>query len=79
MQTTTPTISALESIDFALLDHVSGGCGKKHCCPCPAPAAPVQQTQIIQLPQAAAPVALPPAPSGDSVSTNVSINGQPAS
>lgn len=78
--TTSPVIPALESITFDLLTYVSGGC-HKHCCPQPAPAAPVQQTQIIQLPTApaAAPAPLPPAPSGPEVSTNVSINGQPAS
>lgn len=78
MQNTTwSTTPALESINFDLLTYVSGGC-HKHCCPQPAPAAPVQQTQIIQLPAApaAAPAPLPPAPSGPEVSTSVSINGQ---
>jgi hypothetical protein len=72
--TTSPAVAALESITSDFLSQVSGGCGKKHCCPCPQPAAaPVQQTQIIQLPAApaAAPAALPP--SGPEVSTNVSI------
>ena len=82
MQDTTSPVPALEPIHFDLLANVSGGC-HKHCCPqpCPAPAAPVQQTQVIQLPTppAAAPAPLPPQPSGDVVSTNVSINGQPAS
>lgn len=75
--TTSPAIPALESITFDLLNYVSGGCGGgscHKCCPQPA-AAPVQQTQIIQLPAApaAAPAPLPPAPSGPEVSTNVSI------
>jgi len=80
MQNTTwSTTPALESITFDLLTYVNGGCGggcHKHCCP--QPAAPVQQTQIIQLPAApaAAPAPLPSAPSGPQVSTSVSINGQ---
>lgn len=82
--TTTPTISALESIDFNLLAFVSGGCGgggcgKRRCC---QQVAPVQQMQVLQLPAAPAPLPPapqgPPPPSGDSVSTSVSINGQPA-
>jgi hypothetical protein len=80
LNTTSPAIPALEAITFDLLSSVSGGC-HKHCCPCPQPAAPVQQMQVLQLPAmpAAAPAAPPPAPgpSGDVVSTNVSINGQP--
>jgi len=80
--TTTPTISALESIDDNFLAFVSGGCGgkKRGCCP-----APVQQCQIVQLPPAQPPAPLPqapmgpPPPSGDSVSTSVSINGVPQS
>ncbi len=82
--TTTPTISALESIDFNLLVAISGGCGggKKQCCP-PAPPAPVQQVQLLQMPAAPAPLPPapqgPPPPSGDSVSTSVSINGVPQS
>jgi hypothetical protein len=78
--TTTPAISALESIDFNLLSAVIGGCGggKKRCCPAPAP---VQQMQVLQLPAAPAPLPPapqgPPPPSGDSVSTSVSINGVP--
>jgi hypothetical protein len=75
MQTTTPMVNALESIDFDMLATVSGGCHKGCCQPPPAPPAP-QQTQIIQMPQA--PAAAPPAPSGPQVSTSVSINGQPA-
>ena len=73
--TTSPTVSALESITSDFLSQVSGGCGgKKHCCPCPQPsAAPVQQTQIIQLPAAPAAAPMPVAPSGPEVSTNVSI------
>ena len=75
--TTSPAIPALEAITFDLLAHVSGGCGKKHCCPSPQPAAaPVQQMQVLQLPAMPAP-APAPAPSGPLVSTNVSINGQP--
>jgi hypothetical protein len=83
--TTTPTISALESIDFNLLSAIIGGCGgggcKKRCCP--APPAPVQQCQVLQMPAAPAPLPPapqgPPPPSGDSVSTSVSINGVPQS
>lgn len=71
--TTSPTVSALESITSDFLSQVSGGCGKKHCCPCPQPSAPVQQTQIIQLPAAPAAAPVPVAPSGPEVSTNVSI------
>ncbi|HET7505482.1 MAG TPA: hypothetical protein VFK02_30890 [Kofleriaceae bacterium] len=72
-------ISALESIDFALLHDVTGGCGKKHgCC-----SAPVQQCQVV-MPPMPMPAPLPPAPTpapesgGPTVSTSVSINGQPA-
>ena len=78
MQNTTwSTTPALEAITFDLLTYVNGGC-HKHSCPQPAPAAPVQQTQIFQLPAApaAAPAPLPSAPSGPQVSTSVSINGQ---
>ena len=80
MLNTTP-ISSLESITPDLLLAVSGGCGgchKHHCC---APAAPVMQQCIVNMPSPA-PQILPqaaPAPSGDVVTTNVSINGQPAS
>jgi len=71
--TTSPAIPALESITFDLLSYVSGGCGgRKQCCPPPAPA-PVQQTQIIQLPAAPAAAPAPLPPSGPEVSTNVSI------
>jgi len=74
--TTGPAIPALEAITFDLLAHVSGGCGggKKRCCPCPQPqAAPVQQTQIFQLPAAPAAAPAPLPPSGPEVSTSVSI------
>jgi len=73
--TTSPAIPALESIAFDLLNDVSGGCGGgrcHRCCPQPA-AAPVQQTQIIQLPAVPAAAATPLPPSGPEVSTNVSI------
>lgn len=66
MSTTTPS---LESIDFALLAAVSGGCHKP------------QTTQIVnvQAPPPAAQVAPPPAPMpGPQVQTSVSINSQPA-
>jgi hypothetical protein len=84
--TTAPTISTLESIDFQLLGFVSGGCGGgKHRCCMQQQCAPVQQMQVVQLPAApaAAPAPLPAAPdpqlsSGPTVSTSVSINGQPA-
>jgi len=76
MLNTTPI--SLESINPDLLLAVSGGCGgchRHHCC---APAAPVQQT-IVNVPQILPPAAPPaPAPSGDVVTTNVSVNGQPA-
>ena len=75
MSTTTPM--ALESIDFALLASVSGGCHKYAPPPPPAPA--TQQTQIVNVPQAPAPQAAPPMPPpGPAVQTSVSINGQPA-
>jgi hypothetical protein len=87
MQNTTPALPSLESIHADALLFVSGGC-HKHCRPCCSqnqqtiinmPPAPVPQV----LPQAApapAPVAGPSvAPAGDSVTTNVSINGQPVS
>lgn len=79
MLNTTP-ISSLESITPDLLLAVSGGCGGCHRHDCCAPAAPVTQQTIVNVPQIlpqAAPVPTP-MPSGDSVSTNVSINGQPA-
>jgi hypothetical protein len=81
MQTTTPASPALESIHADALLFVSGGCHKRGCCPCPAPA---NQQTIVNMPQAA-PQILPQAaptpsgPSGDVVTTNVSINGQPVS
>lgn len=77
---------ALESIDAAVLLFVSGGCHKR-CCPAPQP---VQQTVVVPpqpapqvLPQPA-PAPAPDAslaaqPSGDVVTTNVSINGKPVS
>ena len=78
---------ALESIDAAVLLSVSGGC-HKHCCPAPQPAAQ-QQTVVVPpqplpqvLPQPApapAPDAAAAQPSGDIVTTNVSINGKPVS
>jgi hypothetical protein len=61
---TTPI--SLESLDLAQLASVSGGC---HSSP------PLQQTQIVNMPQAPAPPAAPPMPM---VQTSVSINGQPA-
>jgi hypothetical protein len=77
---------ALESIDAAVLLFVSGGCHKR-CRPAPQP---VQQTVVVPpqpapqvLPQPApAPApdaALAAQPSGDVVTTNVSINGKPVS
>lgn len=86
--TTLPT-SSLASIAPELLLLVSGGCHKHHGCCAPAP---VQQQCVVNVPPAPAPQILPqvgpqpqlppsgPAPSGptgDVVSTNVSINGQP--
>lgn len=71
------TAPALESIDLSLLATVSGGCHKK-C------SSQQSQNTIIQMPAMPAPQIVPqmipeaaPADSGPSVSTNVSINGQP--
>jgi hypothetical protein len=91
MQHTTPALRSLETVDSDLLLQVSGGCHKK-CCP---PAAPQIMQQIVQqqppaqpqfLPQAAPaaqpaadPMAAPAGPTGDVITTNVSINGQPVS
>ena len=77
MRNTTP-ISSLESITSDLLLAVSGGCHQHRCC-CP-PAASVQPC-IVNMPQPAPqilPQATPLAPSGNAVTTSVSINGQPA-
>jgi len=79
MQNTTwSTTPALESITFDLLTYVNGGCGgggHKRCCP--QPAAPVQQTQIIQLPAHRPPHRHPCRQRrAVRVSTSVSINGQ---
>lgn len=82
MHNTTPARPSLESIDAAALLFVSGGCHKRCCCPCPQP---VNQQTIVNVPQAApqivpqAPAPAPQGPTGDVVSTNVSINGQPVS
>jgi hypothetical protein len=92
MFNTTPAPS-FESIETAALLFVSGGCHKNRCCGpmnqqtvvnVPPQAAPQIAPQV--LPQAApvpaAPdpqAAAPQGPSGDVVSTNVSINGQPVS
>jgi hypothetical protein len=81
MDNTTPAPS-LESIDSAALLFVSGGCHKRGCCP-----QPVNQQTVVNVPPQPAPQVLPQAapapapqgPSGDVVSTNVSINGQPVS
>lgn len=43
---TTPSISALESIDAHLLMQVSGGCGKKRRCARPAPPPPPPPTPV---------------------------------
>lgn len=87
MHNTTPTFPALESIHADALLFVSGGCHKR-CCPCPQP---VNQQTVVNVPPAPAAQAVPqvapapapaPAPSGptgDVVTTNVSINGQPVS
>jgi hypothetical protein len=82
--TTTPTISSLESIDFNLLGLVSGGCGGGGCgggCGKRRGCSQVQQVQVLNLGAAAAPAApaaLPPAPqeappSDPTVSTSVRI------
>jgi hypothetical protein len=85
MPNTTP--ASLESISTDLLLSVSGGCHKRSCCSGPN----IQQQQIVMppapapqiLPQAPAPAPAAPepaaAPTGDVISTSVSINGQPAS
>jgi hypothetical protein len=84
MHNTTPA-PALASIDTSALLFVSGGC-HKHGCPSPQP---VNQQTVVNVPQPVpqvlpqpAPAPVPDAaaqPSGDVVSTNVSINGQPVS
>jgi hypothetical protein len=84
MQNTTPALPSLEPIHTDALLFVSGGC-HKHCCPCPS----ANQQTVINMPPAPAPQVLPQAapapaptasaPAGDSVTTNVSINGQPVS
>jgi hypothetical protein len=87
MRNTTPT---LESINVEALLFVSGGCHKRHCC---CPQQQQQQQCIINMPpaqqasQMLPQVAQPqPQPQPDpgfggfpqtTVSTNVSINGQP--
>jgi hypothetical protein len=79
MQTTRPTVPALESIDIAVLVSVLGGCGGggrkcKGCCQ--------QQTVVVQPPAAPTPPPaqdLPqamPQPSGDSFSQKISIKYQ---
>lgn len=87
MLNTTPNSPALESIHVDALLFVSGGCHKRCCGPCQ----PVNQQTIVNVPPSPAPQAVPqvapapapaPAPSGptgDVVTTNVSINGQPVS
>ncbi|HEX7836066.1 MAG TPA: hypothetical protein VF469_01320 [Kofleriaceae bacterium] len=78
MLNTTP-ISSLESITPDLLLAVSGGCGGCHHHGCCAPAGPVTQQTIVNMPQILPQAAPPaPAPSGDVVTTNVSVNGRPA-
>ncbi|TMQ05102.1 MAG: hypothetical protein E6J91_41495 [Deltaproteobacteria bacterium] len=84
---TTLATSPLDSITPDLLLLVSGGCGghRRCCCPAPAPVAPVQQCVVNVpppqgpqfLPQLAQQSAPPPSgPTGDSITTNVSINGR---
>jgi hypothetical protein len=86
MLNTTPA-SSLEPITSDLLVTVSGGCHKhRGCCG----SAPVTQQTIVNMPSQILPQAPMPAPaaptptlasagpSGDMVSTSVSINGQPA-
>ncbi len=86
MYNTTPALPSLPSIDAAALLFVSGGC-HHGCCPCPQP---VNQQTVVNVPQAAPQIlpqapapapaqAAPQGPTGDVVSTNVSINGQPVS
>lgn len=92
MHNTTPALPALESIDAAALWFVSGGCHKRSGCPCPQQPINNQQSVVnnpqpmvvLQAPApvpapAPAPAAAPQGPSGDVVTTNVSINGKPVS
>jgi hypothetical protein len=91
MHNTTPA-PVLESINAAALLLVSGGCHKHGCCspqvvvipPAPAPAAAAAVATASAPTPAPVPAAQPdPAlaaqPSGDVVTTNVSINGKPVS
>lgn len=91
MYNTTPA-PVLESIEAAVLLFVSGGCHKHGSCspqvvvvpqPAPAPAAAAAvATASAPTPTPAAPApdpALSAQPSGDVVTTNVSINGKPVS
>ena len=90
MFNTTPA-PTFESIDTASLLFVSGGCHKGRCCsnqqqtvvnvpPQPAPQiAPQVLPQAAPAPAPDPQAAAPQGPSGDVVTTNVSINGQPVS
>ncbi|HEX3474303.1 MAG TPA: hypothetical protein VHT91_04630 [Kofleriaceae bacterium] len=88
MHNTTPVSApVLESIHAAALLFVSGGCHKHGCCspqvvamppaaPAPAAAAAVA-TASAPAPAPAPDPAVSAQPTGDVVTTNVSINGQP--
>ena len=90
MYNTTPA-PVLESIDAAALLFVSGGCHKHGCCspqvvvcpqPAPAPAAAAAVATASAPTPAPAPApdpAVSAQPSGDVITTNVSINGKPVS
>jgi hypothetical protein len=92
MHNTTPA-PVLASIDATALLFVSGGCHKHGCCSpqavvCPQPAPAAAAAAAVATASAPTPALAPAAqpdpalsaqPSGDVVTTNVSINGKPVS
>jgi hypothetical protein len=87
MHHTTIPVPALESIDTAILLFVSGGCHKRGCCspkvivvppspPAPAATAAVATASAPAPAAAPAPDPTPAQPSGDIITTSVSINGK---
>lgn len=78
MPYTMPALGSLESVDPDLLLHVSGGCHTRSCCCPPAPAPAPAMQQFVQTAPQVLPQTASSAPSGGAVTTNVSLNGQPA-